>query len=193
MTTAVPFRFDRAAHSYTDLVTGEVFPSITQILEASGLVDSTWYSEASRRRGSAVHDLTRDYDLGVLGLAEAADAEHYGYLAAYAKAMSIMRPTILAVEEPAVHPTLRFAGRPDRHEILYGMQSVVEIKTGLPHKAHPIQTSLQAILLAPTVGIPPEAFGRFALYLSSRGRFRLERHERRGDVDEAMEIIRRCC
>lgn len=45
--------FDEKSHSY--FVDGQRVLSVTQYLKLAGLIDSDWYTEESRQRGSAVH------------------------------------------------------------------------------------------------------------------------------------------
>jgi hypothetical protein len=45
--------FDPDTHTYT--LDGQTVPSVTQVLQAMGFVDSTWFTEESRTRGKYVH------------------------------------------------------------------------------------------------------------------------------------------
>lgn len=189
--SSLQFRFDRDIHAYFDLTTGDVFPHITGMLEAAGWIDDRWYTEESCERGQAVHDLTAEFDLGVLEVASC-ESPYRGYVLGHVEAMRIIRPTFSKVEEPIVHPVFRFGGRPDRAASrFYGLKAVVEIKTGQAEKAHQIQTALQAILEADDFHLPAERVARFALYLQPNGRFKLVEHPNRADFDEARRIIRR--
>jgi hypothetical protein len=175
-------------------VTGETLPHITQMLEATGHVDSTWFTAEARDRGTAVHRLCADLDHEALEPSDLDEKDPYrNYLLAYAQALQIIRPTILDIEVPAVHVVHRYGGRPDRRAIVYGLQAVLEIKSGDPEKAHPIQCALQAILVAPELQLPPEVIGRFALYLKPTGKWKLEYFTRRRDFDVARQVIRECC
>jgi hypothetical protein len=60
------FRFDAVNHEYIDPSSGSVFPHITGMLQQTGWIDDTWYTEESSARGRAVHRLTADFDLGAL-------------------------------------------------------------------------------------------------------------------------------
>jgi hypothetical protein len=189
---AVPFRFDGCRHAYIPLDTGEEIPHITGMLERTGWIDDRWYSSDSSERGQAVHALTATYDLG--GLDPATCVSRYRpYLLGHVKAMQIIRPEWRHVEEPLVHPFLRFGGRPDRVGLIYRAQGVMEGKSGQPERSHQVQTALQAILAAPELGLPPEALVRYALYWRDNGRFKLEQHIDRRDFDEAHRVIKRCC
>lgn len=184
------FRFDEQNHEYLNLESGECYPHITGMLEQAGLVDDRWYTEESSDRGTAVHRLTADYDLKALDVATCT-SRFRGYLLGHVKVVTIMQPTMLAVEEPLVHPELRFGGRPDRDCIVQGMRAVWEIKSGVPSKAHRIQTAMQAILIGAEAKLPPESIARFCCYLSDKGKYKLDEHRDANDFAQAMEIIRK--
>lgn len=186
------FRFDALRHEYIDPDTGETFPHITGILEATGWVDSDWYTEASKVRGQAVHRLTAEHDLGALDVASCT-SRYRGWLLAHVELMAKLRPEILAVEEPSVHPVHRYGGRPDRVWRLEGVLGIPEIKSGAFEKSHPVQTALQAILVAPRYGLPPEQLQRFGIYLKENGRGKVEQFTDRRDFAEAYRCIKRCC
>ena len=189
---AVRFRFDAINHEYVALDTGETLPHITGMLEDAGVVDSTWFTEESCARGSLVHQLTADYDLGALDV-ESCVSRWRGYLLGHVQAVTIAKPRWLSVEIPLVHPVYRFGGRPDRECVAWGLRGVWEIKSGAAHDAHRIQTALQAMLVGAETGLPPETLARFCCYVKDKGKFKLEEHRDRRDFDEARRIIRRCC
>lgn len=186
----VAFNFDHVNHVYT--VDGRPVPHITGMLEAAGLIDSTWYSEESCDRGTAVHDLTAAYDLGALD-PRTLVSSFRGYLLAHVAAMQVLRPTHLAIEEPEVHPHYRFGGRPDRISKIYKVLTVLEVKSGAKEKSHQVQTALQAILVAWRYGLQPHMLQRMALYVKDTGKFDLQHHRDRSDFDKAMLVIRECC
>lgn len=194
MTAAVPFRFNAENHEYIDLATGQLLPHITGMLQAAGLIDSTWFTEESSIRGRAVHSLTAEYDLGALEDPESLVSRHKPYLLAHVAAMRILKPEILAVEEPAVHQALRFAGRPDRLVRIDGVCGVLEIKTTAgPDHAHEVQTAMQCILVNEQLELPAAMLRRWALYLKPTGRFKLLEHTRAHDYTEAYRLIREFC
>lgn len=61
-TTPQPYIELSDEHEY--FVDGELKPSVTQILKHAGLVDTTWFTEFGRWRGSAVHKATMYFDQG---------------------------------------------------------------------------------------------------------------------------------
>lgn len=191
------FRFDAERHEYSDS-RGRILPHITGMLKRCGWIDDTWYTDESSERGRQVHRLTADFDMGAIDLSTFV-SKYRPWLLSYIGALNILRPEWDAIEAPAVHPEFRFGGRPDRVGKVFGIYTVLEVKSNNKgwnlEKAHPIQTALQAILTGALRPLPPEAWKRYALYCRPNGRFRLEDHEktRRKDFAEAYRIISVCC
>jgi hypothetical protein len=186
------FHFDRSTHTYTDGL-GVQLPSVTQLLRRAGLVDDTWYTQASRDRGRLVHQLTADLDLGVRELEEIERPWH-GYVAAYQKACrALQQPSWNEIEVPRFHRELRFCGTPDRHGFIFGAASVLEIKSGADEPAHVFQTALQCLLVAEDYHLPPEALKRYTLYLQANGRFTVDEHVNATDFSRARAIVKRYC
>lgn len=188
--SSAPFRFDDVTHTYTCGRTGQVLPGITGMMKAAGLVDDTWFTEESCRRGQIVHELTAAYDLGALELDEV-KGKYRGYVLGHVRNMGIAPHEWEFVEVALAHPAIRFAGRCDRGGLMYGATSVLEVKSGVEDDAHDVQTALQAILIAPSLGLPPEAVMRYVEYLREDGRARLFRCKRQQrDLAKAREILR---
>ncbi len=188
-------RYDADLHEYIDEATGAVLPSVTQMLIKDGKIDTTWLTEEGRRRGTEVHRLTLNYDLDAIDNPKAVASPFKGYLLAWVALMDVLqRPTWEHLEEPFVHPLLRFGGTPDRVGHVWRLLSVGEIKTGDFEKWHPLQTALQAILVARTLHCHPEAIARFAFYIKADGRYKVEEHvDHARDFREARKIIRKWC
>ena len=115
---------------------------------------------------------TADFDLGALDL-PSCTSKYKNYVLGYVACVTRLQPVWEAIEEATVHPTLRFAGRPYRVGVEAGLQTVLEVKTGVVSKAHGVQTALQAILEAWRQGPPPHRWQRLALYLQPTGRYKL--------------------
>lgn len=192
-TTVLPaFRFDRRTHTYYDAA-GSARPHITGMLLQAGLIDDTWYTEESCERGTAVHQLTADYDLGALTL-DGCDSDYRGWLLGHVEAMRRLQPQWAGIETPCMHPQQRWGGRPDRDGHVWSLRTVLEVKSGVPSKSHMVQTALQALLLASQeTGVPAESWQRLCLYLTGNGRFKLDHHKNPGDFAEARRIIKLCC
>ena len=194
MPTAAPFRyvgFETDGHRYI-LEDGRQVPSITQMLKRCGYIDDRFHTEDASQRGTTVHQLCADFDLGALD-PNGCTTLYRGYLMAHVQAMSILRPTWTHIEEPMISQDGCWAGMPDRVGTLSGLACVLDIKSGGAEAWHPLQLALQAILVAPETHLPPEVIARFGLLLKANGRFKLEHYDNRRDFDKARTIIRQCC
>jgi hypothetical protein len=186
----IPFRFDYDEHVY--YVNDKPIPNTTSMLQRTGHVDPKYYTEESRERGRAVHALTAAIDLKSIDVGKLV-SPYRGFALAHEKAMARLRPEMIAIEVPVVHPGYRYGTRPDRVLKIYRALGVLDEKSGGKEKWHAIQTALQAIGVAWKFGLRPELLQRFTLYLQNDGYFKNEMHTKRSDFDEAYEIIRECC
>ena len=103
--------FDRDEHIYTRR--GVILPSITQILTAEGIIDTSFYTKEGRHRGSMVHLACHLYDTAQIS-EEEIDAETEPYLRAW---IAFKRATGFVVkdsEKPLASKLYVFAGTPDR-------------------------------------------------------------------------------
>ena len=185
------FRFDADTHTYR--LRDVSVPSVTQLLVLEGLVDDRFYTDEGRARGTAVHDLCKDYDLQAMPDLTGVTSPYKAYLHAYAAAMAIVRPAWDRIEIPTVHPVYRFGCRADRVGTVYGSRAVCEIKSGAVEASHPIQLALQAIAECDAMGLPAYAVQRFAVYVRPNGKFSVDHYTNPHDVDRAFRIIRRFC
>lgn len=194
MPVTIPFRFEASTHEYITLQ-GDVLPSITQMIRQCGLVNDRFYTATSCERGSCVHRLTTEFDLGALARDDipSVNSIYKGWLLAHIAAVDIIRPEWLHIEEPLVSAQYRFGGRPDRVARIYGAVAVVEVKSGVPEPAHAVQLALQCLLVAPEVNLPAESIVRYGLYLKGTGRFKFELFPNtRKDFAAARKVIKEC-
>lgn len=183
----IAFRFDNVDHAY--FIGAKQVPNTSLMLQRAGHVDPTYYTDAVRERGRAVHQLTAEYDLGALDVSTLV-SKYRGWVLAHVAAMQRLRPTWDTIEEPEVHPVYQFGTRPDRVGKIYRVRSIVDEKSGGKEKWHGLQTALQAIGVAWRYNLKPESMPRFALYIEASGRFELEPHTRKTDFDEAYRMIK---
>jgi hypothetical protein len=184
------FRFDAKSHTYT--VGGKRVLSITQLLTVSGEVNEEFFTDEGSARGTAVHKLTANFDMGAIDLATGGGV-YRPYLLAYADALALIPHRWTAIEEPFVHRGYRFAGTPDRVGIVRGAASVFEIKSGGFSKSHQVQTALQAILVSDRLQLPPEMIQRYVLYVTPKGRGKVEINDKASDFSKARSILQRFC
>lgn len=102
--------FEKEGHVYT--AAGKILPSITQILSAEGFVNTAFYDDWSRDRGSMVH-LACHYDITGELDEDSLDDEIRPYLAAFRKFMAESGFKVDKSEVPAANLTYGYAGTPD--------------------------------------------------------------------------------
>jgi hypothetical protein len=156
--------FDEATHTYR--VEGEVLPSVTQIMQSTGLVrpytGDPWYGQ----RGTACHYATTLIDAGTLD-PESVDPVISGFLDAYARFKRETGMEWEYSEYRLAHPLYRFCGCVDRAVPL------VDLKT--TDSACELQLAgYQALLLAN--GIDPGREGYF-LHLKENGTYKLRTYK----------------
>jgi hypothetical protein len=103
--------FDPEGHIYT-APDGSHPPSITGILRDEGFINTAFYDEWSRDKGSMVHLACR-YDLTGELDEETLDDEIRPYLSAFRKFMSESGFIVERCEVPGINTTYKFAGTPD--------------------------------------------------------------------------------
>ena len=124
-------QFDAELHQYT--LDGQILPSVTQVLEACGVVDYSYLPPATRRmalgRGSAVHSATQFDDEGDLD-ETLLDDELVPYVAAWRRFRIETGFAPLLIEHRNHHPKYGYAGTLDRLGIFPdGTKAVLDIKT----------------------------------------------------------------
>ena len=123
--------FDEATHTY--FVNGEVVLSVMQILKEAGLVDTTWFTEFGRWRGSAVHKAThysdeKDIDCRTL------DPIVRPFVADWKQFRKDTGFTPTMIETPFYDSLYGFCGTPDRRGYFLGgnpkdSNELIDIKT----------------------------------------------------------------
>jgi len=127
--------FDEATHTY--FADGERVPSVTQILDSVGLIESEFFTEEHRRRGILVHMFIAMTNTGkvpnvkVEGYGAAAIDEAREYHKQYVKFLASMKGAlkIEAVEQKVFDPMFRYAGRLDFSGQLAGLPTIFDVKT----------------------------------------------------------------
>lgn len=157
---------DRAAHTYT--LHGARKVSVTDALARTSIVDTTWYTEASRERGKDAHHATVLYDSGTLD-ARTITAEIEPFLLAWVdfRKHTGFQPDMDLRETSHYNDEYDFCGSPDAPGILDGSLAIVEIKTGgLPWWAG-LQTAGYDILLG-------GGWRRITVHLKANGTFKMK-------------------
>lgn len=162
--------FDEAKHQYK--VDGVIYPSVTEILEhitAPGYAKiNPSILEEAKARGTAIHELTQDIDLG-MPPEEIADYD-LGYIAAYLTFKEDYAPEWEYIEHRFFNDFMGYCGTIDRVGKIDGKPCVLDIKTTSSPTTEQIiavcaQTQAYSIHLGD--------YDRYALYLHSDGTYKL--------------------
>jgi len=160
-------------HCYT--YDGRQFVSVTQALTMTGFIDSKWFTQESRDRGTYVHEATVMIDEGTLNW-DALHPDLVPYCRAYEWLIGIAGFKVLASEMRVAHPQYLYAGTLDRIGELNGKLVLIDIKSGGVSAWAALQTAAYADCFS-------EPMERYALCLPSNGPPRLsEPYKNKMDV-----------
>ena len=120
--------FREEDHTYWD---GTInYPSVTTILQEMGFVDSTWFDEYSRTRGTYVHKAVELYNKGEL-LEDDLDERLAPYLDAWRRFKQNSNIIILNSELQVYSDIFRYAGTLDIECTINGHQAIIDLKSGI--------------------------------------------------------------
>ena len=156
------------------------YPRVTEILHRAGLVDTTWYTEEGRWRGSALHRAAQLLDEHDLDWASV-PPEVLPRLRQYQRFLDEVKPEILAIEETVTNGLLRYVGHLDRRVIIGGREGILDLKA-------PSRAAWQGVQLAMYAGTFREPMARWSLHLSDH-LWNLIEHKGRLDWDVAKAAI----
>lgn len=156
-------------------------PSVTEILSAVGLFDSTWLDEAGKLRGQAVHLACALDDEGTLDEGSVSDGVR-PYLDAYRRFRREYEVQWAGVEERLTHPLLRYSGRPDRWGLSRrSLPLVLDVKTGGQVPAVRWQLAGYEELIRAAGYTAQTTMKRCALELRDNGRYSLTEYKDASD------------
>ena len=155
-------------------------PHVTAILARAGLIETAWFTEEARDRGSALHAATHYLDEGDLDWSTV-DPSVLPRLRQYQHFLDEVKPEILSIEEPVVNEIFLYQGRLDRCVRIGGREGVLDIKG-------PYQAAWQAVQVAMYARCFDRPLCRWTLHLSDE-RYQLIEHKERGDWSVALAAI----
>lgn len=160
--------FDPESHSYT--LDGQEVPSVTRVLDGEGLSGSPFWTEADRRRGTAVHLIANLIGkTTVVGntaeeivnnslwdpASTAPVLVPYGYAVAQFYRDTGLKPVY--IERPVASARFGVCGTLDGFGIMGNGDSLLwDFKSGQPQESAWVQTALYAMCLEETMGAPPK-------------------------------------
>lgn len=160
------FRFDPESHVYT--LDGLRLPSVTGIL--GWWLDIPYPDSPHKERGKLVHNALHLYETGRLDVTRSGDGIKY-YVESYEKVLCNFPFQWVndLSEQPLYHPTLLYAGTPDRIGECWGEVCLADLKTGDSDtgRTPALQTAGYAALAFPK---NPQVVKRYRIQLFSDGR-----------------------
>jgi len=121
--------FDEENHVYT--LRGRRLQSVTGILNSAGIIDTTWFNESARIRGTYVHKAIHLYLKNELDF-DSLDSVVVPYFNAFLKFLKEVKPEIIGSELRVLNLRDDYAGTLDLLLKLPGCKTIdlVDIKTG---------------------------------------------------------------
>lgn len=171
--------FDAEKHEYR--IDGRRVPSVTQVLQGAGLIDTRWFNDEARMRGTYVAQATQFYDEGTLDY-DALDDELKPYVMAWERFLVQSDAQVENVEMMVIHPSRRYAGTLDRIIVLNRQRWVLDIKTGSKAAWHGLQTIAYADCI---VGW----YRRASIILQDDGRYLFNEHGESSDRDVFLSAL----
>jgi hypothetical protein len=133
VTPPLAIDFDEETHTYR--VNGEVWPSVTTVLQRAGLIDFSgvpdYILRGAQARGTRVHKAAHYLTEGTLDWSSVSD-EDKGYVEAAAQFIADAKFEVCGQERRLAHGVHRYAGTCDIVGWWDGMQAVGDFKTGNP-------------------------------------------------------------
>jgi hypothetical protein len=172
--------FDPVTHTYS--FNGQVVPSVTQVLQAEGYIDTTWFTEYGRDRGKMAHLAIHLYDMQDLD-EEGLDPALAPYLEGWKKFKQESGFVLRESEVPHCHPFRQYAGTPDKIGTINGKSAVIDIKTGAVQE----WTRLQLSAYVELVTVEPMA--RYSVQLKNDGTYRPLEYKDRADRAVWLSVL----
>lgn len=173
------FTFNEETHE--GRYNGQVVDSVTTALAKNGMIDTTWFTEYGRLKGSHTHlailyDTQGDLD------EDSIDDAIRGRVEAARKFRAETGFKVIESEVRHFHPVYRFTGQPDIHGELFGKMAVID------YKPWTLQwwTRWQLAGYEWFYSYPVK---RFALRLGDDGRYQLKEYTDRTDKHGFLAIL----
>jgi hypothetical protein len=178
--------FNNSKHEYR--LDGVIIPSVTQVLEESGLICLDCVPEdlleATSDLGAKVHKATELYDLEELDINQL-HPKLKRYLDGWIKFRKDYQFVPIESELQMFHPLYRYAGRLDRvGECL----TLVDIKSGTKQKSHSVQTAAYKGLYDYGKKKSEQIKRRLIVYLSESG-YKVEENKDPNDMTVFLSAL----
>ncbi len=137
--------FRKVEEPYGYWLGSDELPSPSAVFADLGLVDAAFFTPGSRARGRAVH-AGLHYALKDTLRWDTLDPDLHGFVESGLRLVDRLKPTIIRMETPLYHPTLRFAGTSDIEWELDGWRWIPDFKSGKASDVVKYQTAAYEML-----------------------------------------------
>lgn len=178
--------FDELHHEYK--IGGRVVPSVTQILQRAGAIDTTWFTPQAAERGKRIHDAIAAYNEDP-SIAPLVSAEVEPYLYAYRTFLGVSGARVVEHERMVYCASLDYAGTPDIYAEIGGLYVIIDLKTGPVQSWCAMQTAAYAYSYREA---GRQTHKRYGLHLDKTGIYRLHPyHDMRNDFGRFVTYLLR--
>lgn len=122
-------------------IDGKEALSVTQLLKLNGIAPDlgSFYTEESRKRGTAVHLAAELISKGVQDLEDYEDSPYYLWIKGFCQFREDYSLKPLAIEKMVGNATWLVAGRFDLAGMVKGIETLIDLKTGSKMRHHGVQ------------------------------------------------------
>jgi hypothetical protein len=181
--------FNEETHTYK--LDGVIIPSVTQILNESGLVNLDWIDAdllaETADLGQKVHSTTELYDTQDLDFNKLHPTLK-NYLDGWIKFKKDYDFIPMEIEMQLSHPVYRYAGRIDRVGFIGKDLTVVDIKSGTKQKVHALQTAGYKCLYDVDKKKIEQIKRRICVYLNQDG-YEVEEYKSAQDINVFLSAL----
>lgn len=166
-------QFNPEGHRYA--LGGRAVPSVTQVMQKAGVIDTRWFTEWAAERGSRVHKIIQYHLEGDID-EDSIDMNDRPYYDALLKFEREVPHLVHEIELKVADETRGFAGTIDMVGSFekFGV-TIVDWKTGPPTRAVAVQLSGYAVALKATTGMTARTL--LAVQLKPDGTYRIKKQE----------------
>lgn len=169
--------FDPIAHTYT--LDGQRLVGVTSVLQDAGLIDTTYFTDEARERGTRVHIAVEAY---LKYDDDAVTEEIQPYLDAFKKAQRELQFEVLESEIRLHSAAWRYAGTADCIAMMDGVLFLLDWKSGAAQKSTAIQTVAYAEAYWEEKKIP--IIRRGGVHLQNDGLYKFKEYtDHQGDLN----------
>ena len=164
-------------------------PGVNEILRATGLVNTDYFTEEGAARGKRRHLLVEDYDKGEADW-DGLDPDDSHILIGYQEFLEETGFVVQANELPLYHPVFHYAGTLDKVGVLDDKTTVLDVKTG--SSVGPwakIQVALYALAYAHTFDSPIPRMGILHLRKAKKRQYSWKPISEPYIVESAISIV----